>query len=515
MKKTLSALWNEKTICFIFNGMSTVLFAVLFYYCLGLTGENSGGLEDEHIYFKRDSVLLNSLLIAAALKLLQLGGKLADKWLKSTRRRNIFLGTVCALTGMISLYWIFACKTEPIADQGIICQYASDFNKGDFSGLAKGGYMAYYPQQLGMVTLLRGIYLLFGDNNYQAFRVLVALLIPVLVLSGCKIVRILTRDNVRAEFYYLLFMLCCFPMYAYVNFVYSDLIATVSGFFGIWMYLSCSREFSWGRLCAFGFSMGLTLVLRKNFLILIIAVAIVILVKLLFRHDRKNIYMGAALLAGIAVMNLALWLGYRDVRDKEAHGIPALLFVVMGLNDDYGHAGWWNNYGYSTFSEVDSDVESARKKAWEDLQSYGQLYKNDPDYMIDFFVRKINAQWNAPMYQSIAMNDAVADVLLPPADNIYEGGFLGKVLESGMKIYQLLMYGSILFLLLSERKGINRMEFYLLLVAVFGGFLFSLIWEAKTRYILPFFFMQIPYMAMGINHIMVYAEEKRDKMGKK
>ena len=68
---------------------------------------------------------------------------------------------------------------------------------------------------------------------------------------------------------------------------------------------------------------------------------------------------------------------------------------------------------------------------------------------------------------------------------------------------------------LSERKGINRMEFYLLLVAVFGGFLFSLIWEAKTRYILPFFFMQIPYMAMGINHIMVYVEEKRDKMGKK
>ena len=55
------------------------------------------------------------------------------------------------------------------------------------------------------------------------------------------------------------------------------------------------------------------------------------------------------------------------------------------------------------------------------------------------------------------------------------------------------------------------MEWYLLLIAVFGGFLFSLMWEAKTRYILPYLFMQIPYMAMGINEIITVMEQKIER----
>lgn len=120
----------------------------------------------------------------------------------------------------------------------------------------------------------------------------------------------------------------------------------------------------------------------------------------------------------------------------------------------------------------------------------------------------MNSQWNAPMYQSIAMNESVGGEQLPVVRELFARGRLAELLALWMKIFQLLMYGGILFLLLYRRDKFMPMEWYLLLIAVFGGFLFSLMWEAKTRYILPYLFMQIPYMAMGINEIITVMEQK-------
>lgn len=68
-----------------------------------------------------------------------------------------------------------------------------------------------------------------------------------------------------------------------------------------------------------------------------------------------------------------------------------------------------------------------------------------------------------------------------------------------MNIYQLLVYGAVLFLLSVKRKEWRQIDRYILLVGIFGGFLFSILWEAKTRYVFPYFLMVLPYAAVGIN----------------
>lgn len=504
----MKKIYSEKGICYIFNVLAVIMFTILFYYCLRLTGENSGEIWDEHIYFKRDSILLNGIFIFISVICLYFIGKLSPKF-QSKKRRNILLAVACVLSALFSVYWVFASKTKPIADQSMICQYANAFNMGDFHGFSTGQYLARYSQQLGMVTLLKGLFSVFGESNYFAFQYLCAGLVPLLVLSGCMIVRILTDDNARAELYYLLFILSCFPMYAYTAFVYGDLIAIIFGIFGIWMFLSCIKRFSWVRLVLFSLSIGIGVMLRKNLLILVIALGIVLVVKMVFNRSYRFLVMLAALAAGVGGMHLALWGMYADVRTEDGPAIPASLYIVMGLNDDHGYAGWHNTYEYATFAKLDDNVELANQEAFAVLRMYLEIYKNDPGYMLDFFVRKMNSQWNAPMYQSIAMNIEVEGEQLQPVKNIYEGGVWAKWIEFQMKIYQLLLYGSILFLLTARRKNFVSIERYVLLIAVFGGFLFSLIWEAKTRYVMPYLFMQIPYMAMGINELMLFLEEKK------
>ena len=49
-------------------------------------------------------------------------------------------------------------------------------------------------------------------------------------------------------------------------------------------------------------------------------------------------------------------------------------------------------------------------------------------------------------------------------------------------------------LAVKEEEGILR---HLLAAAVIGGFCFSLLWEAKTRYILPYYLFMFPCAAVG------------------
>lgn len=126
--------------------------------------------------------------------------------------------------------------------------------------------------------------------------------------------------------------------------------------------------------------------------------------------------------------------------------------------------------------------------------------------MVDFFTRKMLAQWNAPLYQCIVMNGRVTQEQGKIADNIYQQKRLYKWISNYMKVFQLILYASILFLLIVKRKEWGSIEKYALLIAVIGGFFFSLMWEAKTRYVMPYLLMQLPYMAIGANEILKFIE---------
>lgn len=489
----------ERFFCNAFAVLAVIMFAVLFWNGLHLTGQNTAG--NEYITFREDSVIRNLITVFAALIGFCLIGKIAEKG-KGQKARNLALGIVCVLTAAVSFYWVSVCDIVPEADQMMISQYANAFNLGDFGGLKKGFYIARYPQQLGMVTLLRGIFAIFGESNYRAFQYFMAALVPLIVLSGCKIVRLLSEDNAKAEYFYLFFILTCFPMYVYTSFVYGDLISTALGLVGVWMYLAYLKKFSWIRLILFGISIGAAVQLRANLMILAAAMAVVLAIKLLTEWKWQNIAAAAALALGLVLTYTALWGSYGKVMEEKAPAIPPLLFVAMGLNDAEAGPGWYNGYNYIVFAENGDDVQAANEIAWERIREVFQGYQDNPGAMLDFYKRKMNAQWNVPMYQCIAMNRNIGEV--PESDlaaDILNYGDTARRMEDWMKGYQLLLYGSILFWLVAGGKRSGKIEKYVLLIAVFGGFLFSMLWEAKTRYVLPFLFFQIPYMALGMGSI--------------
>lgn len=56
------------------------------------------------------------------------------------------------------------------------------------------------------------------------------------------------------------------------------------------------------------------------------------------------------------------------------------------------------------------------------------------------------------------------------------------------------------------------LSFYMGMIAVLGGFLFHMVWEANSRYIFPYFLLLLPYAALGLEMIpALFSKSKKDR----
>ena len=69
-----------------------------------------------------------------------------------------------------------------------------------------------------------------------------------------------------------------------------------------------------------------------------------------------------------------------------------------------------------------------------------------------------------------------------------------------MNQYQSLIWVCGAWYLWHKRKTL-QMEQLLPALAIFGGFLFQLVWEGKSQYILQYFMLALPYGAAGLNEM--------------
>lgn len=496
-------LIKEHNLTILFHILVLILFAFLFCTSIFITGSNNDDIRDEYIYIERNSPLQMLLIIALFLTFMFLVGKAYEKVLYKCNR-NILLGVVCLLSFGISIYWILASGTAPQADQLTVLEYAKAFSQGDFSSLMEPNYLTRCLHQLGLVTFHRILFYFFGYGNYIAFQIFSAAMVPVLVFSGCQIVRRLSVNNGMAEIYYLVLAGTCFPMYAYTAFVYGEMASTALILLATWILLSCLEKFSVSKLTGLAFIVGLAVQLRKNVLIVLIAFEIVIFIKFWQKREWKVFLTGCSILLGAFLFQASVEGIYSNVRNKEAEQIPAVLYIAMGLHDTYGYPGWNDFYQHNAFAETGDNVEVATEVGRADIRKSMERFLEDPAYMLYFFQYKINSQWQAPMYQSIAVNNCVAREQSSLVRMIYEKKLPGQLIEQYMKAFQFFLYGCIFLWLIRNFKKEMPLVNYVLLIAVFGGFLFTVMWEAKTRYALPYMLLMLPNFGLAMQEFMAF-----------
>ena len=177
--------------------------------------------------------------------------------------------------------------------------------------------------------------------------------------------------------------------------------------------------------------------------------------------------------------------------------------LTMGLQESWMGAGWYNNYLDQFFpAEVTSDME--KEIAIADLKDRIKEMQNDPDMTISFFGRKAASQWLEPTYGTLNYG-YVHGYYWPDHEQASwvkeifdQDGQLRLMLEGFMKAWQQAMYMLVAVgLWRGWRKADHTAQLVLPLV-VLGGFLYHMIFEAKSQYIYVYMMYLVPLAAQGL-----------------
>jgi hypothetical protein len=481
-------------ICTLILGiMFTVLFAVLVY--ISLKGTYADNQQSEQLFFHDDFIpwhVLACFLFLALFAFIE----------KTTCRisSRVMLFVFMAGIVWIGCIWVHNIHTMPQVDQKYISEIAAAFNKGDFSALQAGGYASKCRQQLGIITFLRAFFVLFGEKNTGAFEYFNVLCAAAIYLGGYGIVGCLSkREQARKVFLVLVFLV--FPILFYTSFVYGELFSTALVFSGLWALLSCLDHFSWGKGAAAAIVLGYAIQIRQNTLIVLLAVMICLLIRAVSRRSRQLLLLTGTVLLAAVMMQGATNVIYARHIPSDSKAMPSILYVAMGITDNDLGPGWNNGYNWDTFSNAGNDPAIASWAAKVLIKERLAYFKSAPGAALIFFYTKFGTQWNDPMFQSLAVSN---NYWSPPEDMDYE------VLFGAQRTYvydfsnylQSFIYFCMLLYVLRILKRKESIENCMIPLSILGGALFSLLWEAKSRYVFPWYVMMLPCAAVLIDELL-------------
>ena len=477
-----------------------MILGILSVYSLLFTEEFTAN-HTEELKVVKDPIFLSLLAVILVIALLFYAVRFLF-YEEKHRKRNIriLLIFTCVYVAVFGFAWAFLCKYQAMWDAQRVSWFANFFANG--TGELTGNdidYIASYPHQLGLIAIEEFLYRCFGWENYKAFQFLNALGAAGIVYVGHKLAKEISERE-EPGVYYLILMLGCWPLIIYVPFMYGEILSILFSLLSMYMLMLYLKRKRKRYILFMAIVITIACLIRNNCYIVLAAMGCVLAVKTI--SDRKFVHILALLSCCFTffVSHMILIYTYEQRLNTDlSQGMPSILWVAMGMREgiEGKEAGWYNELAWNLFVDnAQRDQEKAKELAYEAIEESIDYFKDNPSYLFDFYGRKIVSQWSEPTYACQVETNHRKEDRLPFMDELYKGNFW-KPFVRVMDVYQSLIYlGTLLFLLLLIRKRIP-VEHLGLLITVIGGFIFYIFWEAKSRYVFPYFVMMIPMAACG------------------
>ncbi|MCI6268275.1 MAG: hypothetical protein MR637_06585 [Clostridiales bacterium] len=417
-----------------------------------------------------------------------------------------------ALWTAAALCFVLAVALLPRADSALVIEAAKRFAAGDFSPL-EGEYFSRVSYQLGICLPLEGLArLLPGLDLNLLMQALNCVISAALMALLCGLAGGLSGDARTSGAAALLYM-AFVPMLLFNMFVYGVLPMLLLCVLAMRCFARCARtgERRFGVLYAL--LIGAAAALKPNAMIVMLALLICAAVHALQRKD------GFLLLCAAlsAVLCFALPAGVIRLYELRAGVTLApdtgmLLRLAMGMQDSMIAAGWYNGV-IEEYWPLSVTPEMEKAAALEMLAARLREFAADPAGAWAFFKEKCLTQWAEPSYD-ILWYGAVCGKsgrFNGLAHAIFRDGSPVRALLAGyMNIFQQAAY--VLALIgtcgMIKEKRIEAVQL-MLPVTVLGGFLYHMLFEAKSQYIYPYMLLLLPLAAAGMDLLAGRARNKR------
>ncbi|MGN0401483.1 MAG: hypothetical protein ACI4HQ_04380 [Acetatifactor sp.] len=426
---------------------------------------------------------------------------------RAAKCKRILLLMVPAWIMFTGVVMLLFSRSAPSGDAWSVYDCAERMATGDYSVIhPTDSYLSYYPQQIGLLAFLELLIRILKPfplsfEYYHYIKLCYAALTCVIVYFQYKIVHLLWEDD-RADCIYLILAGCNFPLIMYSSFIYSEIpsfAALTTGIYYLLCILTQKQKRTLPCTAVSLVALAISVMLRKNSLVILIAVVIVMLLE--WCSQRRKLLLIYAVLC--TTLSLSILPAVQKVYEFRAgnflrSGVPAMTYFAMGMQEASKGYGWYNGFNFCTYQDTGMDRAASVAVSRRAISERLSYFCENPGYAGKFYLGKYLSQWADGTYACRQATLATFGGRNAFFEELYDGKY-SKPYVSYCNLYQLAIFMCIFFFFLNHHLSGRRFSLYLYLplIGAFGGFLFHMLWEANSRYIFLYWLLLLPYSAKG------------------
>ena len=514
MKKDLAIDKVLKTLIII------IAIAILsFIVILNIRYEVTISIFEEHTNIQDMNIL--KLLLCIILGIVTVLITFVIKKLNISKKVKI-ITTILAL-GLYSFFqilWIKACLVKPGADPGMIYGTAKLlFNNQDIMKEHILEYFSFYKQNIGLVVIYERLMRFFNTDNVILFRYVNVVCNTITVLGLYWIYKMINDKEENNTLLFYVLILGFLPISLLSTWVYGDFIGLSLGILSVALIIKYVKSKKIRFLFFSSICMSIAIIARSNLLIFIIAITIYLIITLLKEKNRKERIVGILLIPLFIVISIIpnkILTNYisKKYQLDERKEKSIITYLYMGMSEGKMANGWYNDEIDNINNEMkknnkdDNTIENQTKEKLSDRINY---LLNNPLYTIWFYKYKILSMWAEPTMASEVYNSQRdVDMSENKIYNIVFDEQNFEAIKASQKVIDGMIFVGALSYIILKRKNISN-EVLLVILIFLGGFGFHILWEAKSRYIIPYVVILIPVATKGLNELCIYFINKRNK----
>ncbi len=476
----------------------TLLLSMLLFAGSFLTTCYADNMETQQVLLRPDNPLWNLLELAGFGLLfcgcLYLYEKIGEKF-----RRGLLVFTLTFVFGLGILLILFG-RTVPAADALSVYNAAAEWILGNTDIIHPTvSYLSYYPQQIGLMAFLELLLRIWNLTGLSVPAWHFIKLVYVCLLCGAIWFQYLSLQYLWPENYkkisccYLVLVCCNLPMIMYSSFVYGEIPSFAALSVGCYLLLRLLGSVSPGGsspdssyrdnvsrndapsvtaydyvprmlrqilFTGFGSILFLTLsvMLRKNSLIPVIAVLLVLLFEALRPGQNGKMRLGLLIMAVcLAVTSVSVLPLTQKIYEKKAgntlsSGVTAMSYLAMGMQEASRGCGWYNGFNIDTYDTAGMDTAIANEISRLAIDERLTYFREHPGYTADFYLHKHLSQWADGTYASRQATLATYGGRSAFFKEVYEGSLSGGYIEWCNAWQNVLYLGVLVFCIDSLKK---------------------------------------------------------------
>ncbi len=429
-----------------------------------------------------------------------------DSKIKEKIRKILFI-TCIAIYLAFNIFWIMKINPPIVGDQEYTSKLAQTFYNNDpersfkimtYAEVTVDKYVQAHQHQIPLAFLFNIFFKIIKLDVLEKLRIINIIANVLTVIALYKINKQLSKKYEMNNSLMLVLIFTFISLIMMANFVYGDIASIPLCLFSVYFVMRYTETQKTIYAILASILSMIAYMFKMNSLIFIIAIVIYLLLNLFkeintIKLNEKLIKIAVIVLYIIICIVPSYFVKnyYLDKYNLDKNkSYPMNGYVLMGMEEGERANGWYKwEIGASALSNLEGKKEEYNEKIKERLI----YFSKNIGYTFKFYTDKITSMWAENTYSAIRNNTSVADD--PLEDAIEPLTFYQKALL-------ILMCACSIIALVQNRKNIS-LEIILLVTIFIGGFTFHILWEAKSRYIIPYIVALIPLASINLQKFKI------------